>query len=138
MKYGLYIWLLLQLLCRSGVSAQELSGVVLGKKGNKPVENALVKTMASRNRMVVYTYTNGQGRFSLPDKPEADTLTVSCLGYETVSMPIGAFKAHATIYKSSLPVLGTVQTRLIKGADIDKKYCYYVIIIEDAPQHIVD
>ncbi len=100
MKYGLYIWLLLQLLCRSGVSAQELSGVVLGKKDNKPVENALVKTMASRNRMVAYTYTNGRGRFSLPDKPEADTLTVSCLGYETVSMPVGAFKAHATIYLS--------------------------------------
>lgn len=90
-----------------GVTAysQNLTSVILDSITKKPVPYVTVQL--NKRGMI----TNEEGRFSflLNDKvQETDTLTISCIGYETIRKPINQFTEKAIYLKSKAIELNPV------------------------------
>ncbi len=78
------------------VNGQNLSSILLDSMTQKPVAYATVQL---KNKGMI---TNEEGRFSFQfdgNSNKNDTLTISCIGYATISKPINAFK-DGVIYLS--------------------------------------
>src|SRR5574344_2300546 len=88
LKYLIFV--IVCMLSTTDALAQEsrISGVVKDNMG--PVMSANVVERDANNRIISATTTDFNGNFSMVVKNRKDKLTVSFVGYNTLSMPIGA------------------------------------------------
>src|SRR5574344_1042754 len=88
LKYLIFV--IVCMLSTTDALAQEsrISGVVKDNMG--PVMSANVVERDANNRIISATTTDFNGNFSMVVKNRKDKLTVSFVGYKTLSMPIGA------------------------------------------------
>ncbi|MCU0348666.1 MAG: carboxypeptidase-like regulatory domain-containing protein, partial [Saprospiraceae bacterium] len=92
-------FLLLLLLAGNSVFSQEnltLTGKVLDKKTNRPVPFAHIGI--PERGIGTTTGFDGGFEFKLPKAQANAELTVSCMGYDTYSKPVGSFKNGSVIY----------------------------------------
>lgn len=71
-------------------STPSLRGTVHDAAG-QPLPGANVVLYAATGKLLAYTHVDGDGHFSLSRLPSADTLTVSFIGYVSVSVPVEGF-----------------------------------------------
>lgn len=100
MRKWVLILCLLAGFVRHAATAQDIRGKVLEKGTNRAIEVALVRGFLGNGELACYAYTDEEGKFLLKEGGKADSIQISCLGYENVSLPVSAFKGQSTVWLS--------------------------------------
>ncbi|HEX5555113.1 MAG TPA: TonB-dependent receptor [Chitinophagaceae bacterium] len=115
-KTSFTIFLAILLACRMPLSAQQLqiTGLVSGSKG-APLAGASVQQSGTQNG----TTTNARGRFHLTvQKAAGASLTVSYIGFETRTVPVGGKSTFSIVLRPSASGLNEV---VVVGYGTQKK-----------------
>lgn len=97
---------------------QDLTGTVLDTAG-RPIAGANVSVVGSSNKRAA---TDGNGRFTIKDAPNAGSLLVTIIGYESQTVPFYSSSVKITLKNSVSPLdevrviaYGTTSKRLTTG-----------------------
>lgn len=140
MKYSIILFLFCFI---SAFSQQkDLSGILLDSETLLPLQNANIYLI--RNK--IGTTSDREGKFSLKDISESDTLIVSYLGYKQLRLPVTQIKSNQTFYleriilpsqtvlvEASIGRKGITPLTFekIKREQIQKDY-----VVQDIPQYL--
>lgn len=136
------ILLFLSLFISALSQQKELSGIVVDSEASLPLQNANVYLTENKTG----TYSDSQGKFTLKEISESDTLIISYLGYKKLRLPVSQIQNNQTFYleriilpsqtvlvEASIGQKGVTPLTFekIKREQIQKDY-----VVQDIPQYL--
>ncbi len=115
----------------NGIHAQNLKGILLDKQSDEPIPFAAIQFKKSGKG----TLTDSLGKFSfqLNGWPAADTIRISSVGYQELSLPVSSFK-DSVFLTIKIEVLAPVHEVVVK-AKYNRALWFWRKIIANKPKN---